>query len=303
MGAVGESRRARTGSRGALSLAAMMLLLVPVGSADAQQRQKAKSAGKVVVPAQTETIRFPFDEDRDPETRSFTLEARPPLKPKPKLRFEFAGDLLTEDGDAFPMDQIDVVPKRTKFGNVEVKVTLRPEGDVDVEAGAYTGTLAVAGKRVEPGAVTLSATLRDSKGKAIVWALLGFFLGLLVKVAGDFSRMKPGQVEQIAASALLTDRGQKISAAVKRQMLERVAQGDRYFKLRQYFLSGSFASSVLLGLLGAASAYALAYLANDTWGADSLDNWKVAAAAFAGVLTGVSGADLIKPFRPTTPTT
>jgi hypothetical protein len=140
----------------------------------------------------------------------------------------------------------------------------------------------------------ITALIREDKGKAFLWALLGFLAGLLVKIAGDFSRGKPGQVEQAAA----LERAELLAPDVRTALID----GERYWTARQYFISGSFASSLLLGFVGAASAYALAYLGNDTWGADSLDNWKVAAAAFAGVLTGVSGADLVKPFRPTVPT-
>jgi hypothetical protein len=290
-----------------IAITALMLLALPIGVAHAQrgqgqkkaQGQKKKTkATKVVVPAQTETIRFRFDEDRDPITRTFNLEARPPLKPKRDVLFE-AGDLVTDEGDVFPQKQIEVTTEPSDFGNVQVIVTLTPRGKVDVEPGEYTGTLAVAGERIDPGAVTLSATLRDAKSKAIIWALLGFFIGLLVKIAGDFSRMKPGPIEQLAAIALLADPARKPQEGDPSTTdLERAAAAKRTFTPKDYFWSGSFFSSILLGLGGAGTAYALAYLANDSWGADSLDNWKVAAAAFAGVLTGVSGADLIKPFRP-----
>jgi hypothetical protein len=281
----------------AAALFALVLVPFAVGQ-NAKQKAKQKSSATKVVP-QTETIRFPFREDQDPQTRSFTLEARPPLPKDLKARYEVAGDLIDEEGDAFPESQIRVKVKRADLGNVKVRVRLDPKDRVEVEPGEYTGTLTVAGKKIEPGAVTIDASIRDPKAKAIVWALLGFLIGLLVKIAGDFSRMKPGRIEQAVATTLM--RSRTATTAVKREALERVAQGERYFKLRQYFLSGSFASSFLLGVLGAGSAYALAYLGNDSWGADDLDNWKVAAAAFAGVLTGVSGADLIKPFRPATP--
>jgi len=278
----------------------LTLVVVPlaVGQNSGKRQTKKASATKVV--PQTETIKFPFREETDPQSRSFTLEARPPLPKNLKARYEIAGDLIDEEGDAFPERQIRVKVKRADLGNVKVKVTLDPKDRVDVEPGEYTGTLTVAGKGIEPGAVTIAASIRDPKSKAFFWAVLGFLIGLLVKIAGDFSRMKPGRVEQTAAELLIKSRS--ATTAVKRQALERVAQGERYFKVRKYFWSASFASSFLLGFLGAATAYALAYLGNDSWGADNLDNWKVAAAAFAGVLTGVSGADLVKPFRPPAPT-
>jgi hypothetical protein len=301
--------RGRVRRSGLVLIGLLVCVLVSVGVADAKSKPENKQAkaAKIVVPAQTETVRFPFDEDRGSESRSFTLEARPPLGKARKVDVELGGDLLDEDGRAFPEDQIDVTVERSTFGNVKATMKLDPD---DVEPGEYTGTLTVAGKRIEPGAVTVSATLRDAKSKAIVWALLGFFIGLLVKVAGDFSRMKPGPIET-AAARLLDEhthdaklaRTATTAEAVAASNVGQAAEGKRPFKAKEYFWSGSFASSLLLGLLGAGTAYALAYLSNDTWGADSLDNWKVAAAAFAGVLTGVSGADLVKPFRPTTTNT
>jgi hypothetical protein len=287
----------RQGHRpGALLIAALVLCVLPAGVADAKSKpdNKKPKAAKIVVPVQTETVRFPFDEDRGSQTRTFTVEARPPLGKARKVEVELGGDLLDEDGRAFPEDQINVTVERSTFGNVRATMKLDPD---DVEPGEYTGTLTVAGKRIEPGAVTVSATLRDAKSKAIVWALLGFFIGLLVKIAGDFSRMKPGPVEQAAAEGVVAG-----NPRVAKERQERLAAGKRPFTVKEYFWSGSFFSSLLLGLLGAGTAYALAYLSNDTWGADSLDNWKVAAAAFAGVITGVSGADLVKPFRPTVAT-
>jgi hypothetical protein len=163
-----------------------------------------------------------------------------------------------------------VTTERTEFGNVKVKVALDPTDKVDVPAGRYSGTLSVAGPQVEPGTVTIDATLRDSARGAFLWALLGFVAGIVIKVAGDFSRAQPNVKN--APTRVPTP--------------------------REYFASGAFISSLSLGFAGAAAAFALAYYDNPVWGANQLDNWKLATAAFSGVLTGATGADLVKPLRP-----
>ena len=269
---------ARRVQLGTLLLAAAVLaalLLIPSGAGGQRPQKKpqprAKTRiGKIVVPVKAETIRLDFQQSREPKTRSFTLKADPPLGRKPTIRKELAGDLTNDNGGEFPEDQVTVTTERTEFGNVRVKVQLDPKGRVEVPAGRYTGTLAVAGRLVEPGTVSIDATLRDSAKEAFLWAILGFIVGIVIKVAGDFSRAKPN----------VPNAPTRVPTA------------------REYVGSGAFISSLLLGFVGAAIAFALAYYDNPVWGADPLDDWKLAAAAFSGVLTGATGADLVKPLRP-----
>jgi hypothetical protein len=263
------------GPRGMLLLVVALtgaILAIPSG-ADGQrrqERQRSASEGQFIVPATAETIRFRFDEEREPKSRTFTLQAKPPLSRKLAIRKELAGDLESETGREFPQSQIRVKAKRSEFGNAAVTVTLDPVGRIDVPAGRYTGTLSVAGRRIQAGAVTIEATLRDSAREAFFWAILGFIAGVVIKVGGDFSRAQP---------------------SVPNPTTRVPTKGE-------YFFSGSFLSSLVLGLVGAAIAFALTYYDNPIWGGDQLDNWRLGAAALAGVLTGATGADLIKPLRP-----
>lgn len=270
----------------------MLVALVAAGPVSGQdKKEKAPKDSQIVVSAEREVIRFPFGDSRNQATRTFTLAADPPLSKKPQVRSELEGDLLTEDGKRIPPEQVTVTTKESSFSNVNVSIKLNPKGDAPVEPGDYTGTLTVGGQRIQPGVLTINATLRDAKSQALLWAILGALVGLFVKVAADRSRAAADAqmaAKQVEVAAATTKEARRPGSAVALTL-------PTAPRLKDYLKSAGFVSSAALGILGAVAAYALTYYENPTWGADSLDYWKLAAAAFAGVMTGASGADLVKP--------
>jgi hypothetical protein len=116
------------------ALLAAVLAISPAADGQRGGRQQRAAPAQIVVPARAETVRFRFDQNREPKSRTFTLQAQPPLARKPRIRKELAGDLESETGREFPGSQIEVRATRTEFGNVAVEVTLDPKDRTEVPA-------------------------------------------------------------------------------------------------------------------------------------------------------------------------
>jgi hypothetical protein len=134
--------------------------------------------------------------------------------------------------------------------------------------GKYTGAVLFGGNGYVAVPVTLTATLRASKERSIIWAALGFIVGALLKAASDIFK----------------------------------AKGVKFNKkgLGQYFLRSGYIPTILLGIVGAFITWGYTYLGNSVWGAGDIDQFKLFAATLGGVVTGTTVGDFIKPFAPPT---
>jgi len=243
---------------------ACLLLAAPV----AGQTTGPKKAGQRILqidPAdKTKSIRF--DSKRLPKSASFIVSVNPVSSTAPpKLIGVIRGDLVSEEKRHIPVSDANIIVHPDGVNAFSISAQVDPKG---ATAGRYTTTAQLGGPGYSNALpVTIVATLRDSKGGALLLMLLGWLLGVIFKMCVDLFRAD----------------GEKIRSTAS---------------MRTWFARKGIIAVALLGLIGGLVAWALAYLPNHTWGAGGADQVRLVAAAFAGVVVGATLSDAFAPFKP-----
>jgi hypothetical protein len=200
-----------------------------------------------------------FGTSRDHATTGFTLDVEGAADPKNPQRpnASVRGDMVSAEGNRIQRSRVTVSrvePNGT--GGLDVDVRVDPGS---APAGRYTATVQFGGAGYKANVpVTLQATLKDSAVLPIVLAFVGWIAGTLLK--------------------LVTDLFGTATVNVQRKTIG------------EWLKAGGW-SMLVGGFLGAATAFAVAYLPNDIWGASSSDWLKLLGAAFAAATAGNTAAD------------
>lgn len=248
----------------ALCLASVAVLLaLPWSGALAQ------SAPTLTIPdtEKLQVIKFGFSRDATPG--GFSLDPQNVADPKsvPVPRASVRGDMVSEEGERIRRAQVTVptiTPNGT--GGLDVDVLVDPG---KAPPGRYTTTVQFGGSGysgILP--VTIEARLKAHPVLAIALALLGFVLGVGLKVVSDLFGAAQVGVARKTLGEWLKNGGWPMLAS---------------------------------GAVGAGIAWAAAYLPNDTWGATPSDLLTLVGTAMAVSVAGSEVGDLAKGLTGKTP--
>jgi hypothetical protein len=210
------------------------------------------------------TLKVNLGSDAKAQTRVFSIVS-PPLSKGRTILAEVDGDLERADSATFSAGQTAVAPGVTALGDIVLGICLDPTLPESVGPGRYLGAISIGGPGIETTSFPLEVTRQASGWTAVLWIALGTLLGIVLKMFIDLRRAANVTVSKDAVNKY-------------------VEQGVLYVAI----LTGVVAGVVdFLGL----------YEPNLAWGSP-LDEVKVFVAAVALQTTGMTLADVIKPFKP-----
>ena len=264
----------RIGKRWIFTAAIALLLVTPAGalaestcSSELQSTRTVGEAGQVPLGGaartmlMTKTKQIPFGSGRGSEQRTYVIGAEPDLDPSASVLAEASGDLETSDGEAIPQELVETSATVSKFGDVRLHVCVDAS---DADRGRYVGAIQVGGAGIQTGSQPLEVTLREPLWLAIVLALAGMLVGLLLKGLADLSKDAEAKVQ--------------------------------WKWIGPYVGRPAFWSGVLLGAVFIGLSLWQLYDLNPTWGS-AMDLFKIFAAGIALQVTGTTAVDVVKPFK------
>lgn len=263
-----------------LTLAGLLAAVAGTASASAAETQRCGGRGGGTPPETrgsdlgkflvgTKSFALPFDEHRDPLTRTISVPAYTNLVAPRNVTASIDEDLVSERGHSIGFG-VTAAAEVVKIGNladpttIRVCVRLDPRTLGDFRPGRYTGTVVLRADNFQEAAIPISATFRAPRSDGLKMAVAGVLLGLVVKMLTELGSVRRA-------------RGQNPKATV-----------------REYFLQWSFPLAIILGVLTGWLGFVEIYESSATWGVGGADSLKLFGTCFGFQMGSIGGADMTK---------